>query len=238
MIPITMGKNTIRRATLADVLQMAEVFAAGFVGDDVYDRFMHPRRKEFPDDWLQHWVKEVRRHIIDPAGLCFVGIDKQDAIKACCLMKKLGDISLQIPLMSYQTNDTAGYVSVQSTSANRAADPGAHAIYEKNWDDIEHHFSGPRGQAWFIVLLCVHPDVQKGSGYGRDFVQNAIRLAEYEHPPVPLAVISSEIADAFYDRYGFREVGRADVGDMSVVKGGSIKFYEQHLTRRSLDATP
>ena len=71
--------------------------------------------------------------------------------------------------------------------------------------------------------------MQRGGGYGRDLILNAFELGKGEEPRVPVAVISSDIADDFYEKYGFREVGRADVGDMSVVKGGSLKFYEEHL---------
>lgn len=46
---------SIREATLADMPGMAEVTAAGCMEDDVFGNFMHPRRKEFPDDWRHFW---------------------------------------------------------------------------------------------------------------------------------------------------------------------------------------
>ena len=232
-----MAQNCIRRATLTDVPQMAEVFAAGFIDDDVFGRFMHPKRREYPEDWLRWWAKEIRSQIIDPAGLCFVGVDKAGAIQACCLTKKIGNPSQRIAaegILGRRLEQARGIALNAWDSwifTDRTADPKAMAIFEKNWDDIKHHFSGPRAQAWFIEGFCVHPRVQRGGGFGRDLLLNAIELGKTEEPPVPIAVIASEIGDAFYEKYGFREVGRADVGDMSEVEGGSLKFYEQHLRK-------
>ena len=139
-----MAKTTIRRATLADVPQMADVFAAGFIDDDVFGRFMHPKRREFPEDWLRYWQKEIRSTIIDPAGVCFVGVDKEGVVKACCLMKKMGAISPSIGKRDDRTSEpeqpTGPPFNAEDDSSfiNRAADPKAMAIFEKNWSDIEH----------------------------------------------------------------------------------------------------
>ena len=232
---LDMSRNTIRRATLTDVPQLAEVFAAGFMDDDVFGRFMHPKRKEFPEDWLRWWNKEISKHIIDPAGLSFVGVDSQGTVKACCLMKKLGNASQRIAAEGVvarkleQVSGMAQNAWDSATFTSRTADPEAIATFEKSWNDIEHYFTGPRAQTWFIELFCVHPEVQRGGGFGRDLIRNAIELGKNENPRVPVAVIASEIGDGFYEKYGFREVGRADVGDMSGVRGGSLKFYEEHL---------
>ena len=229
-----MAKNLIRKARLADVTEMADVFATGFIDDDVFGRFMHPKRREFPEDWLRYWQREIRSTIIDPAGLCFVGVDEGGVVRACCLMKKLGNASQRLAKETPSPEQRTGTASTavdDSSFNNRAANPEALAIFENNWNDIEHHFSGSRGQAWFVEGLCVHPEVQRGGGFGRDLILNAIELGKREEPPVPVAVISSDVADLFYEKYGFHEVGRADVGAMAVVKGGSLKFYEEHLRK-------
>ncbi|RMD39201.1 hypothetical protein DV735_g5930, partial [Chaetothyriales sp. CBS 134920] len=164
--------TTIRQATLSDVEQIAQVFAAGFIDDDVFGRFMHPRRREYPLDWLAHWQREIRLHVLDPSVVTY-----------------------------------------------------AMAAFERNWEDIKHHFVGARAQSWMIEMLCVAPDAQ-GRGHGRALVEAAIarcRGAEGGDGRVPLCVIASERGDAFYDKLGFREVGRANVGELSGVSGGSLK---------------
>jgi hypothetical protein len=45
---------SIREATLADVPTMAEVTAAGFLEDEVCGKFIHPHRKQFPEDWSHY----------------------------------------------------------------------------------------------------------------------------------------------------------------------------------------
>ena len=221
----------IREATLADVPQMAEVFAAGFIDDDVFGRFMHPKRHEYPEDWLRYWTKEIRTHVVDPSGLTYVRTDAEGLVKGCCVMTRLGEGGQKraaAESLSERVQANAADKWDDLTWTDRSADPKALEIFDKNWEDIKHHFAGPREEAWMIGMFCVAPDAQK-EGYGRLLIRNAIELCKSEAPAVPLCVIASEIGDAFYEKMGFREVGRANVGDMSCVVGGSIKFYEQHL---------
>ena len=205
---------------------MATVFSTGFMDDDLWGRFMHPHRKEYPDDWIGYWKHTVRKQIANPNGFCLVGVDQQNTIKACMLVSKMGDASHIIPAgdaseMAQAADENVGFT-------DRAADPKAVTIFDNHWPDIAHHFVGERANAWMIELLCVHPDVQRGKGYGRDLIQKAIELGKSEKPIVPVAVIASIIGDPVYEKYGFREVGRADVGELKV-QGGSLKFYEEHL---------
>ncbi|RMZ79728.1 hypothetical protein DV738_g3257, partial [Chaetothyriales sp. CBS 135597] len=198
-----------RQATLADVPQMARVFADGFLDDDVYGRFMHPKRREYPQDWLRSWEDGMRAQLANPRAVTYVSTER-GVVKACIVMHWLG---ADVP--------------------DNGADPEAIAAFERNWDDIKQHFTGARAESWFIERLCVAPDAQK-RGHGRALVQEAIARCrregegkEGERPTmVPLAVIASEVGDAFYDKLGFREVGRANVGALSGVKGGSLKFYQ------------
>ncbi|RMZ89900.1 hypothetical protein DV736_g2870, partial [Chaetothyriales sp. CBS 134916] len=222
-----------RQASLADVQQVAQVFAAGFIDDDVFGRFMHPKRREYPADWLRYWQREIKQHLVDASALLYVRTDASGIVKGCCAMRRLGQ--------GTQAEDRASSASLvagdnqtdQENDANwidRSADPEAIAAFERNWEDIKHHFCGPRAECWMIELLCVAPDAQK-SGYGRELIHAAIALCQAENPMVPLCVIASETGDGFYEKLGFREVGRANVGELSGVRGGSLKFYEEHLDR-------
>jgi GNAT superfamily N-acetyltransferase len=224
----------VRLAKLADVSQMAEVFAYGFIDDDVFGRWMHPGRHEHPEDWFRWWHVEVRKHVLDPAGKCFVRTNQEGVIMGCMLMKRIGEGARALaqaetyPEMLVRKMYDADEYADSFTGTNRSADPKALEAFEQNWNEIEHHFTGPRAESWMIELLCIHPDAQK-SGYGKALIEAAIAVAQSEEPPLPLAVIASEIGDAFYEKIGFREVGRANVGALSEVEGGSLKFYEQHL---------
>ena len=229
-----MASSKVRQAALADIPQMAEVFAGGFIDDDVFGRFMHPKRHEYPEDWFRHWNWDLRNHLIDPAALCFVHEDDHGSVKGCCMMKRLGKGGdRRAAAESWARKAERAIGATQTTWDNwtltdRSADKHNMDIFDRNWEDIKQHFTGPREECWMIELLCIHPDVQK-RGYGRNLIQNAIEVCKAEDPPVPLAVIASETGDEFYEKLGFREAGRANVGEMAGVGGGSLKFYENHL---------
>lgn len=229
-----MASNQVREATLADVPQMADVFAAGFVDDDVFGRFMHPKRNEYPQDWLRYWNYDIRKHLLDPAAISFVHVDDAGTINGCCLMKRMGkggERRARAESWSRTAERKLGGLMMtwdNWTFTDRTADKRNLEIFAKNWPNIKHHWTGPREECWMIELFCVHPNVQRG-GYGTSLIQKAIELCKAETPAVPLSVIASEVGSPFYNKQGFEDVGWASVGEMSDVKGGSIKFYEKHL---------
>jgi GNAT superfamily N-acetyltransferase len=225
----------VREAAFAELGQMADVVSKGFLDDDVFGRFMHPKRREFPNDWYFFWVKEIRTRLVDPSHLIFVRPDAASGkVAAFCVMKRIGE-SEDKRATSESLAEKGRRLIVQGqnqwsnwTWTDRTADPEAIAKFDSNWDDIAHYFTGPRKECWMIDILCVHPEFQK-KGFGRDLILNAIEVCRSEEPMVPLAVIASEIGDGFYEKQGFQEAGRANVGDLSGVNGGSLKFYERHL---------
>lgn len=222
-IPMTM--NMIRLATLEDVPQMAKVFGDGFIDDDVFGNFMHPKRREYPEDWLRCWKRDLASHLLSPRARCYVYVNRQGDVAGCMMMARIGkggkaETTNEIP-------DVQEYLDSLSAT-DRSADPQAMAAFDRNWEDIRHHFSGDRAECWMIEMLCIHPDWQK-MGCGRDLIQAAISLVESESTRLPLCVIASEVADGFYEKYGFHEVGRANVGALAGVHGGSLKFYEDQL---------
>lgn len=229
-----MTAGEVRQATMADVPQMAEVFANGFIDDDVFGRWMHPGRREHPEDWIRWWHITMRQHVLDPTGKCFVRTNGENVVVGCMLMKRIGEGAKQLAKAeSYAQMLVRKMYDVDENvdnfiKTNKSADPKALETFDNNWNDIEHHFSEARAETWLIELLCVLPDAQK-SGNGHALIEAAKDLCRKEQPPLPLAVIASEIGDAFYEKQGFHEVGRANVGDMSHVKGGSLKFFEDHL---------
>jgi GNAT superfamily N-acetyltransferase len=233
----TTHDDTVRLATLDDVPQMAEVFALGFIDDDVFGRFQHPHRHEYPDDWRRYWERDMRRLIMQPSARPHVRVNASGVVKGCVMLQRIGprgtsalenaeSYSHRAQRLMYASQD---YVA-SLVAPDKSADAQAMATFDKNWDDIKHHFSGERAECWMIELLCIHPDSQK-MGYGRDLVRAAVELCKAEEPPLPLCVIASDVGDAFYEKQGFREVGRANVGALSELKGGSLKFLEQHLSR-------
>jgi GNAT superfamily N-acetyltransferase len=229
-----MAPNGVRLATLKDIPQMAKVFADGFIDNDVFGRFMHPKRHDYPDDWLQYWNRDLTTHLLNPAARCYVRVDDKGQVGGCMMMARIGQGSHALAVsesyshqLQRQLHATRHYVESMIWPC-KSADHDAIAAFEQNHEHTEHYFTGDHAECWMIELLCIHPDAQK-KGYGFDLVRTAIELCKEENPAVPLCVIASDVGDAFYEKYGFREVGRANVGALEGVKGGSLKFYEEHL---------
>lgn len=49
----------IRKATPADHRTMAEIAAAAFIDDDVFGRFMFPHRREYAEDYISMWERDL-----------------------------------------------------------------------------------------------------------------------------------------------------------------------------------
>ncbi len=85
---------TIREATLSDVVGMAEVTSQGFMDDNLFGSFMHPKRKELPTDWHYFWQQEIRTQLAHPANTTYVAVDEPDPsdrghIAAICIIDRL-----------------------------------------------------------------------------------------------------------------------------------------------------
>jgi len=229
-------KTTIRPATLDDVEGMALVTAAGFMDDDVFGNFQHPHRREHPNDWHFWWVKEIRTHLVSPTNCCFVTtLDEGDdagRIVGLIIWERMGEGAAKLPdpvsLKAQRAVVTAQNLYAERTWTDQSADTKNIELFDGNWDDVKHHWTGPRAETWYIHFLCVHPDFWF-KGLAQPMIQKGIDLAKAEDPPVSASVICSELGEPFYRKWGFEEVGSAVVGPLKDLKGGSIKFYEKHL---------
>lgn len=106
---------------------------------------------------------------------------------------------------------------------NRAADPAKANVLQEEWPLICHHWEGERKENWYLDLLAVHPASQ-GKMYGRELVQWGIDEAGKEG--VPASLISAKGKERFYGRFGYVEVGRANVGPLAGIEGGAIMFND------------
>jgi predicted N-acetyltransferase YhbS len=106
---------------------------------------------------------------------------------------------------------------------NRAGDPSTANVLHDSFPLIAHYWEGARKENWYLDLLAVHPGSQ-GNMYGRELVQWGIDEAGKEG--VPASVISAYGKERFYGRFGYVEVGRANVGPLAVIEGGAIMFND------------
>lgn len=67
---------TIRKAVPADHRIMAELAAKAFIDDDVFGRFMYPKRREHPQDYISMWERKIWVQSNDYTKQYIVSVDE------------------------------------------------------------------------------------------------------------------------------------------------------------------
>ncbi|WYZ41770.1 hypothetical protein EsH8_V_000665 [Colletotrichum jinshuiense] len=231
----------IRHGTSADIGAAVDIFMASFGNDWAVDK-MHPRRREFPDDWraaahrtfyARYWGPEQQLFNVlavpDPSaagGERIVAFSwwrrpyPTPAEKAATE----GWLTLRgwLKPVLLGANSLAGYLWPP-----RSLDPDMLTIFEDTHiasdpvkDDPEH----PRRKtAWYLSTLGVFPEFQ-GKGYGSLLVREGLRRVDEEG--VPAWLIGLRGVEPFYERLGFAVKGRANVGRLAEWDGGAIMYRE------------
>lgn len=100
-------------------------------------------------------------------------------------------------------------------------------MIEQSYHYLDHIWTGPRAQSWYLECLAVHPKYQS-RGHGRALVSWGFEQAQKEG--ISCSVISAEGKEHFYQRCGFDSgpVGRGGEGDGNPTKevDGGIVFFK------------
>ncbi|KAF6823542.1 GNAT family protein [Colletotrichum plurivorum] len=231
----------IRPGTAADILDAVEIYMASF-GDDWAMETMHPRRKEFPDDWrawshrffyARYWGPEQQLFYVltipdaaRPSGERVVGFawwrrpyptpEEQSANEGALTIRGwLRPVLLGI-------NSLSGWLWPP-----RSMDPEMATMFDDTHiasDPILNDPAHPkRKTAWYLSTLGVLPEFQ-GKGYGSILVREGLRRVDEEG--VPAWLIGLGGVAPFYERLGFVVKGRANVGRLSEWDGGDIMYRE------------
>ncbi|OBT63140.1 hypothetical protein VE03_07849 [Pseudogymnoascus sp. 23342-1-I1] len=220
---------SIRAAIPADYPRMAEVAAAAFMEDDVYGRFMFPHRREYPADYTTRWERRITMYATMPAYEHQVAVDAPTgSVVAWACWERIG------PGAAARANPL--YLRIQNLYAtlkgrlvsyvwpDRSADPEHIKAFKDAVPYAAHLWSGDREEAWNLDILCTHPDFE-GKKHGSSLVKWGISQAEGEG--ICTSVIAAWEKDPYYAKFGFKEVGRADVGPIAGVKGGAVMFRDK-----------
>ncbi|KAG9254627.1 acyl-CoA N-acyltransferase [Emericellopsis atlantica] len=78
-----------------------------------------------------------------------------------------------------------------------------------------------REKAWYLSTLAVDPTVQS-KGLGTMLLRDGLERVDQEGNAAWL--IALETVEEYYKKHGFREVGRANVGELQDWTGGAIMF--------------
>ncbi len=54
---------------------MARIFTDSFKNEDLFGRFLHPRRLEHWDNYVSAWYRNLRQNLCDPTVRAFVSVD-------------------------------------------------------------------------------------------------------------------------------------------------------------------
>ena len=145
---------SVREASLEDLPRMTDLAARAFMDDETFGDIMHLHRHEFPEDWTASWEKEMQSKLADDTTMNFVCIDDEASpgrIVGLSIVTRLGDGAAKISQLRAEMTQRAlvgsSTSSIPSASGtDRSADFQAIAAFEANWEDVTHHFSGPRGE--------------------------------------------------------------------------------------------
>ena len=69
----------------------------------------------------------------------------------------------------------------------------------------------------------------KAKASGKPYLPRLLDLGAARVLPVATDLISTEVGERFYLKFGFEKVGKSNVRAMNRVGGGSIMFIERHL---------
>jgi len=106
---------------------------------------------------------------------------------------------------------------------DKSADAAHIAAFHAATPLTTHLWSDKREESWMLDMLCTDPQHER-KGHGKALVKWGIDEAEREG--ICNSVIAAWERDGFYSRFGFVEVGRANVGPLAEVKGGAIMFRD------------
>ncbi|KID69000.1 uncharacterized protein G6M90_00g054370 [Metarhizium brunneum] len=220
----------IREAKYSDLREMAEAAAAAFQDEELFGELMHPRRKEYPQDFVAYFERRFLRHWNDPNCHLVVGLDKTTGKVVGCAQWERQGVQPASWIGSFMQSASRAYLqTLDYLWPNRAADPDKINILDETFPLFAHHWTEPRRQNWYLEFLCTHPGYQ-GQGLGKALVLWGVNRAKEDK--ICASVISAAGKEAFYGRYGFVEVGRANVGRLGAcgIRGGAILFCEGHLS--------
>ncbi|KAG0648571.1 hypothetical protein D0Z07_5144 [Hyphodiscus hymeniophilus] len=220
---------TIRKAVRGDLRAMAEVSAAAFMGEELFGELMHPRRKEYPEDFIVFFERKYLSHWYDPRHHFLVGLDGVSGrVVAVAEWDRQGASTSWSDKMDFGVTSriVSSYIRASSYIwPNRAADPTKANILAESFPLFSDLWSGSREQNWYLDMLATHPDFQ-GQGLGNELVKWGLEEARKEN--VCASVISALGKEGFYGKFGFVERGRSNVGPLKEhgIQGGAVMFRD------------
>ncbi|RVX74886.1 hypothetical protein B0A52_01163 [Exophiala mesophila] len=242
---------TLRRAQLSDLSPAARTVSLGFWDDVLFGRLIHPFRNSYPSHVDKYWY---RKFIVDYWDWSHVMLVTTEPAEGDTLTGGKPEIVTGFAHWSRiaptrQVNYKASWGLpwwdprrmlkpvfalfsrlLGVISPNRAVSKTHETILEQSYHFLDHIWTGPRSESWYLECIAVHPDYQ-GRGQGRALVQWGLQKARDEG--IACSVISAEGKETFYERCGFDSgpVARSGEGGLEnplrEVEGGICFFKDK-----------
>ncbi|PTB68074.1 acyl-CoA N-acyltransferase [Trichoderma citrinoviride] len=224
----------LRPGTASDLTHAVRLYDA-CLGSDKLAALLFPRKNEDPESYKKYLYRlYAKRYWSVEWTFTFIvkeggeSEDEDDTVVGfSCWKRPSADITFGerwFTLFAWIAPLVRTFISLQDTLlAPLNIDPHAAHAFDRVFPPIEKALFADKNRAewWYLSTLAVHPSVQ-GIGLGALLLGEGLTRADEGK----VWLIGLRGTDAYYSRFGFVEVGRANVGDLSEWDGGIVMFRE------------
>ncbi|KAL7936625.1 hypothetical protein V8C35DRAFT_295996 [Trichoderma chlorosporum] len=236
----------LRPGSAADLVHAVRLYDI-CLGSDQLVALLFPRKKDDPESYKtylyrlyakRYWsVEWMFTYLVKEGG----DVAGSEVVGFACWKKPKDEVSFSerwLTLFAWVAPIMRAFITLQNKISPPNIDFHAALAFDRCFPPIEKAlFEGKgRDEWWYLSTLAVHPSVQ-GNGLGALLMGQGLTMADeaQEKKLVSRAegkakgkvwLIGLRGTDTFYSRFGFGEVGRANVGDLSEWDGGIVMFRE------------
>ncbi|KAI9167672.1 hypothetical protein HJFPF1_03806 [Paramyrothecium foliicola] len=219
----------LRPGRFSDVAAATRLYAAAFRNDSLLN-VLFPNHRQFPDDFKLHIHRLFEQRYWTPEFLLTMVVDETGHAVGCSWWRRPQDefsVFWQwLSPYSWFSATVRGLLSLKAYFFPvRNIDQTCAGIYQRVFDKIKPEILNTtrRKQAWYLSILAVEPALQ-GRGFGSMLIRDGLSQAARRGKASYLVGLSG--TDGLYSRFGFVQVARANVGELSAWDGGLIMFNE------------
>ncbi|KAL7913924.1 acyl-CoA N-acyltransferase [Trichoderma velutinum] len=236
----------LRPGTAADLAHAVRLYDT-CLGPDKLVELLFPGRKDDHEAFKtylyrlyakRYWAVEWMFTYVVKEGGDAVG---SEVVGFACWKRPKAEISFSerwFTLFAWIAPVMRTFITLQNKVAPPNVDFHVALAFDRCFPPVEKAvFTGKNSSEWwYLSTLAVHPSAQ-GNGLGALLMAEGLTMADefQEKKAVTKAegkargkvwLIGLRGTDTFYSRFGFSEVGRANVGELSEWDGGLVMFRE------------
>ncbi|KAK2593414.1 hypothetical protein QQS21_008902 [Conoideocrella luteorostrata] len=221
----------LRPGSPTDLASVTNLYLSTFGHDRMLD-IMFPTRRQHPRDVQAFLYRHFQRRYWTLGWRLTVLVDETLDVPVgfTWWLRPKGDLSFWerwISPYGWFAPLVRAYISARSLLARLRSpiSPDSIDVFVRTIHAVEPRFltTPRREQAWYLSTLSVHP-VYQGRRLGETLLQEG--LGKVDSTGAASYLIGLRSVERFYPKYGFREVCRANVGELEEWDGGGVMFRE------------